>query len=803
MAEKQEFSLSYEGFRKEQEPLREALCTLGNGYFATRGAHESTDAGDVHYPGTYLAAGYDRAKSNVKDKIIENEDLVNWPNWQVLKFRPHGEQEWYAPERVHLLEYRQKLDMENGVLVRESRFRDFQGRETSLVSRKLVHMRHRHYAAIQWTFRLENWDGLVDVLSAIDGGVENSGVARYRELNGVHLAPITTDRVAEDAVVLEVKTRQSDIHMAQAMRTRVFHGNEPAAVEREPVGNENYIGQLMTVSCSRQQPVRIQKIVSVYTSRDPAMADPLTTASENAVHAPSFEELLECQVSAWKELWDRCDIRIGNDGNAQKIARLHIFHLLQTASMNTTDQDTGVPPRGWHGEAYRGHIMWDELFILPFYTYRIPELTRALLNYRYRRLERSRRAAREAGYRGAMFPWQSGSDGREESQDIHLNPQSGRWIPDNTHLQRHVNSAIVYSVWQYFQITDDREFLYFYGAELILSIAQFWASKADYNPDSDRFGIRRVVGPDEYHTSYPKEDTPGINNNAYTNITTAWVLARAREVLDILDGQRCAEICSDLGITREDLDRWDRISRNMYVPFLDNGVIAQFDGYDSLEELDWEKYRSRYGDNIRLDRVLEAENDSVNRYKAGKQADVLMLFYLFSAEEIADLLRRMGYEYTSDLIPRTLEYYGARTSHGSTLSRIVYSWVLSRFDRAGSWDIFEAALQSDTRDVQGGTTPEGIHLGAMAGTVDMLQRCYTGMEVRDDILILNPRLPDAIGDLTFRLRYRSRWVNLTIDHKRVQVEVFEGWGNPITVRVCGQEHRFDKKEKMEFSITSK
>ncbi len=803
MAEKNEYSLVYEGFKKEQEPLREALCALGNGYFATRGAHESTDAGEVHYPGTYLAAGYDRAKSNVKGEVIENEALVNWPNWQVLKMRPHGEQEWYIPGKVHLPDYRQELDMEKGVLIRESRYKDSQGRETSLVSRKMVHMRHRHFAAIEWNIRLENWDGLVEVVSAVDGGIENSGVARYRELNGVHIEPLATDRVAEDAVVLAVKTRQSDIHMAQAIRTRVFHGREPAAVERESIENESYIGQKLIIPCSRQQTVRIEKIISVYTSRDPAIADPVTTASENVEHAPSFEHLLNCQVSAWKELWERCDIRLGNDGNAQKIVRLHIFHLLQTACMNSTDRETGVPPRGWHGEAYRGHIMWDELFILPLSTYRIPELTRALLMYRYRRLDRSRRAARETGYEGAMFPWQSGSDGREESQVIHLNPQSGRWVPDNTHLQRHVNAAIVYSVWQYFQITDDREFLYFYGAELILSIAQFWASKAEYNPNTGRFEIRRVVGPDEYHTSYPGKDTPGINNNAYTNMTAAWVLSRAREVLDILDEQRCAEICSDLGITREALDRWDRISRKMYMPFLENGVIAQFDGYDELLELDWEKYRSTYGNNIRLDRVLEAENDSVNRYKAGKQADVLMLFYLFSAEEIAGMLRRMGYEYTSDLIPRTLEYYGARTSHGSTLSRIVYSWVLSRFDRAGSWDIFETALQSDIRDVQGGTTPEGIHLGAMAGTVDMLQRCYAGMEVRDDVLILNPRLPNAVDEMTFRLRYRSRWVYLTINHTKVHVEVLEGWGNAITIQVCGHEHRFEAKEKKEFSIKSK
>jgi alpha,alpha-trehalase len=102
-----------------------------------------------------------------------------------------------------------------------------------------------------------------------------------------------------------------------------------------------------------------------------------------------------------------------------------------------------------------------------------------------------------------MYPWQSGSDGREETQRLHLNPESGRWLPDNTHRQRHINAAIAYNIWQYHQASDDREFLYFYGAEMLLEIARFWASIAVYNPALDRYEIKGVMGPDEYHTAYP------------------------------------------------------------------------------------------------------------------------------------------------------------------------------------------------------------------------------------------------------------------------------------------------------------
>ena len=198
-----------------------------------------------------------------------------------------------------------------------------------------------------------------------------------------------------------------------------------------------------------------------------------------------------------------------------------MFHLLQTVSEHTIDLDVGVPARGLHGEAYRGHIFWDELFVFPFLNLRFPELTRALLRYRVRRLPEARQAARAAGYRGAMYPWQSGSDGREETQRLHLNPRSGRWLPDNSHRQRHVNAAVAWNVWQYYQATGDLDFLAAYGAEMLLEIARFWASIATYNRALDRYEICGVMGPDEYHDGYPDRDEPGLDNNAYTNVMAA------------------------------------------------------------------------------------------------------------------------------------------------------------------------------------------------------------------------------------------------------------------------------------------
>lgn len=205
------------------------------------------------------------------------------------------------------------------------------------------------------------------------------------------------------------------------------------------------------------------------------------------------------------------------------------------------------------------------------------------------------------------------------------------------------------------------------------------------------------------------------------------------------------------------------MSRKLYLPLTAEGMLLQFEGYEALEEFDWEAYRQRYGNIGRLDLILETERNTPNRYKLSKQADVLMLVY--PAEELAELFARLGYDFDSATIPKTIDYYLQRSSEGSTLSGVVHSWVLARSARERSWPLFLHALRSDIDDIQGGTTAEGIHLGAMAGTVDLLQRCYPGVEVRGDQLRPHPVLPNEVRRLSFELRYRkhSLSVDLTPD----------------------------------------
>jgi alpha,alpha-trehalase len=792
------WKLAYEGFEPEHEGLREALCTLGNGYFATRGAAPESSADGIHYPGTYLAGCYNRLTSEVEGQSIENESLVNVPNWLPLSFR-FGDGEWFDVGSVELHEYRQELDVQRGVLSRFIRFSDEAGRRTRLAQRRFVHMANPHLAGLETTITAENWSGDLYIRSALDGRVKNTGVERYRSLDNDHLAPVTDGSIGDEIIFVQVETNQSHIRIAEAARTRLIM--EDKVIPATPrIGSEpGYVEQEFHLSIKEEHPVTVEKIAAIYNSRDFAISESLIEAKREISRAASFTELLSEHILSWHHLWHRCHLTVEDSEQVARILNLHIFHLLQTVSINSIDLDAGVPPRGLHGEAYRGHILWDEIFIFPFLNFRIPDITRALLMYRYRRLPEARFMARAAGYRGAMYPWQSGSDGREESQSIHLNPRSGRWIEDNSHLQRHINIAIAYNVWNYYEVTGDLSFLAFYGAEMLIEIARFWASAAQYNRSLDRYEIRKVMGPDEFHEGYPDREEPGIDNNAYTNVMVAWLMCRTLDTLDLLSPHRHEYIWEDMGLSRDELKQWDDISRKMRIPFHD-GVISQFEHYDGLEEFDWKRYKEKYGNIQRLDRILEAEDDTPNRYKLSKQADALMLFYLLSADELRDLFNRMGYTFEYETIPASVDYYIKRTSHGSTLSRVVHSWVLSRSQREVSWHLFRDALASDISDVQGGTTREGIHLGAMAGTVDLIQRCYTGMETRGNVLMFNPYLPEALSNLEFDIHYRQSALNVHIDKKLLKVTCLAGEVAPVNIGFEDHTTELKPGDSVEFEL---
>jgi len=698
---------------------------------------------------------------------------------------------WLDVDRDQIEDYVQELDLRRGVLTRRFRVIDDQGRTTAVAQRRLVSMADPFCAGLDTTLVPENYEGTITVRSGIDGRVRNSGVARYAGLGDEHLVCVAADPLNKTGVALDARTTQSRVEIGTAARHRVLEAGRPVDVEMTPVTGEDHVWQDIVLHVSSHSEYTVEKVVAMYDSRDRALGEPFSEAREKALCMPEFDELLRRHVLAWDHLWARCDLEIGTEDRTQMVLRLHLFHLLQTVSSHAIDLDVGIPARGLHGEAYRGHIFWDETFVYPYLNLRMPEVSKSLLLYRWRRLPQARKLAHQAGYEGAMFPWQSSANGREETQTLHLNPASGHWLPDESHRQRHINVSVAYNIWQYYEATGDLDFLATYGAELLFEIARFWASIATYDRADDRYDIRGVMGPDEYHDAYPWRDEPGLDNNAYTNVMVVWLLQRALRCVDVLPDRRRRQLLDLLDIRRGDLERWEHMTRKMRLAWHD-GVLSQFEGYERLKELDWEDYRIRYGNIGRLDRILEAEGDSTNNYRLAKQADVLMLFYLLSEEEIAGIVQHLGYTWDPLLPARCVDFYLRRTAHGSTLSKLVHAWVLARIDRDEAWRLFMEALESDVSDVQGGTTQEGVHLGAMVGTVDLLQRGFTGIETRDDMLRFDPHLPEEISQLRFRLRYRQHYgleVNLT--DRRLLISGRRHVGEPLRLRVAGTTYEVD------------
>ncbi|MEY9842150.1 trehalose/maltose hydrolase-like predicted phosphorylase [Streptacidiphilus sp. EB103A] len=345
------WTLRYQGYDAAEEGLREALCAVGNGYVVSRGAAPESIADGVHYPGTYLAGCYDRATSFVQGRSVENEDLVNVPNWLPLTFRAEQGAWLGAPgpcdQAAGIHDQQLELDLRRGVLTRRATVVDAFGRRTGLVQRRIAHMGQPHLLALETVLVPENWSGRLDIRCAIDGTVANTGVARYQGLADSHLHPV--DQGADGSVLwLQARARGSPLCIAMAARTEMFQAGCPLPVARADSARDGWVAQVITATAVAGEAVTVQKIVAVFTSRDPAVDDPLRAARRLVTRAEDFEALLRSHTLRWAQLWRRC--RIEADFSETGPLHLYLFHLLQTVSEHSADLDVGVPARGLHGE---------------------------------------------------------------------------------------------------------------------------------------------------------------------------------------------------------------------------------------------------------------------------------------------------------------------------------------------------------------------------------------------------------------------------------------------------------------------
>ncbi len=782
--EEDSFQLNYYNYDKEKERSREALLAVGNGYFGTRGAFEESEANEVNYPGTYMSGLFNRRTSQVGDRDIENEDFVNVSNWLPVSFRINGG-DWFElkPDPAFQIEkIHRRLDMRNGTLTRELVVCDSEERRTLIRSTRFAGMHDPHRAAISYSITPLNYSEPMEIQSMLSGDHINAGVERYSDLEQEHLEPVSEN--AKDGILqLLVKTNNSDVKIAMVAWHRVNRIHIGSQIKT----GRAKISELFKVEAKKNQEINLEKMVTIYTTLQNDSEDPIRDAVRAINDVEGFNDELNKSAAAWKAIWDKIDIRVTGDRNAQRLLHLHQYHMMVTASPHHAELDAGIPPRGLHGEAYRGHIFWDELYILPFYNIHYPEVTKSTLFYRYNRLDEARKYAKEYGYEGAMFPWQSGSDGREETQEVHLNPLSGDWGDDYSSLQRHVSLAIAYNLWNYYHFTGDRQFMNAFGNEMFFDICKFWISKTQKGEDG-RYHINKVMGPDEFHEKLPGSDEGGVSDNAYTNIMVSWMLSKAEELKEDFKAEGMDKVLNMLEISEEDFNHWKDVEHKLALYINSEGIIQHFRGYFDLKELDWDAYREKYGDIHRLDRILKAEGESPDAYKLSKQADLLMVFYNLGNEEVTRMIETMGYQVPKDYIQRNFDYYIQRTSHGSTLSRLVHARLAYKAGLEDTaWKLYMESLESDLNDIQGGTTGEGIHCGVMAGTIYDALVAFAGLDLSKDVPLLNPKLPAGWKSMEFEFGFKGDRFHVTISGSDGKIIVIESDKTKIKLHLCGHD----------------
>jgi trehalose/maltose hydrolase-like predicted phosphorylase len=776
MADQAPCRLVFDHYDPADERRREALLAMGNGVLSCRAcapeasALHSADGGD-HYAGLYRAGWYDDAPREVNGSSVRMAALVNLPDPFGLSFAL-DDGDWYSLDGVELRGYRQCLTLDSGLLERELEFA-MAGHLVKLHETRFVSMATPHLAVLRWELRVPFEVARLRLRATLDGSVTNAAVRRNgayegRRLDAVGLQHDDLGRAALSAGLQDDRSRLAMAVRVQTPGLRLhWHGQQ---VEQRLI-------QQAECRVPADGRLVIEKRVMVRVDDElPPDAGEAREQLLRQLPTEGFASLQKAHSDAWAQLWRRMPIESDNP-QLQLALRFHAFHLLQTVSPHSAGQDIGFPPRGWM-EGYYGQVFWDELFAFPFLATHFPELARSLLDYRYRRLGKARERARRAGLRGAMFPWRSADSGEEETPPWQCNPMSGRWMADNTYLQRHIGSAVAFDAWQLYLATADEALLAGPVGELIIEVARFWASLARFDETRQRYLICGVIGPDEYHNGYPGAAEPGLDNNAYTNLMAVWTLCRALQVLELLPEGKTAELRDRLQLEPGEAQNWDDISRRMHLPIIEGDVLSQFDGF---ERLDPPPQEWLHGDRPRLDWMLEARHDSCDRYQLTKQADVLMAHHLLPRERLQQLFQRLGYQHDEKSIRRTLAYHLARITHESSLSKVVCAGALAQVDSETSWAYFRQTLDADLYAPENQGTQEGIHLGAMSGSLDVLQRHYLGVRPELDGLHIFPTPPAQLPDVSLSLVFRQACLQFRLQEGSLQVTASRGNDRAVPV----------------------
>jgi trehalose/maltose hydrolase-like predicted phosphorylase len=716
-----------DGFILAREHEVESLFTVGNGATGTRGSLE--EGSDFSAPATFVAGVFFHPEP--PGAVPE---LMTFPNWAGMKVWVNGSM--LSMKEGDVVEHRRILDLKHAILHREWRQSDPNGRITRFRSLRLASLADRRLLLQQVFLTAENYCLSLTIESSIELEPGLELPADWKHENRAecpNLLPLTL-RLAEGKVAAEFCIASQVLPM------------EAHRVERRVEVQARRLVEIYRIQAGAGAQCEFRRFVSVSRSRGNECA-PGAGAHARVAVSSGISPALSAHKSEWQARWQAADVLVDGDEPLQKALRFAAYHLISAG--NPEDSYSSIAARALTGHAYKGHVFWDtEIYMLPFFTATHPATARALLEYRYHTLPAAREKACKAGYRGAMYAWESADTGEEVTPAVAITPM-GEVLPvRNGEMEVHITADIAYGVWQYWKATGDDSFLLDFGAEIILEAARFWAVRGSLEADG-LYHVRHVIGPDEYH-----ED---VDDNAFTNLMAAWNLRRAAEIANLLENRwsdRWSDLRDRLHLTASEVTLWPKLADVMATGFNSESLLfEQFTGYFSKEQIDSSKFEPR---SASVDVILG--HDRVQQTNIVKQADVLMAIYL-----LWDELR-------PDVRKANFLYYEPRTAHGSSLSPSIHALLAARL---GEMELAQRYLQQSAEiDLSNnmGNAVGGIHAAAIGGLWQAAVFGFAGLQRCSETVMLSPKLLSHWRQLSFPLQWRNHDLYISIQHNSLKVK---------------------------------
>ena len=739
----------------------ETMFALGNGYLGMRGCFE--EGGPIGQNGTFINGFYESwpivYPEDAYGLATAGQTIVNVTDSKIIKLYVDDEPFWLPHGNAR--NFDRRLNMKSGTLDRDILWETPAGKQVSIKSRRLVSFEHRHVAAIFYEVTLLNAAAPVVLSSEIIANEPAPRRANYDPRQAkVFVEKVLNHRMSyakEQRIVLCHATNKSGLTVACA----IDHTLETTSRVRWNTKYTPDAGQAVaTIDAEPGCPITLMKYMVYHTSQT-APPEEMCARAERTLDravAAGFPALLSGQEQYMNDFWQRSDVKvITNPARAkasttavQQAIRFNLFHVLQASARA---ENTGVPAKGLTGSAYEGHYFWDsEIYVLPFLTYTAPRIAKNLLRFRHGMLDKARERARQLNQRGAMYPWRT-INGEEASA----------YYAAGT-AQYHINADIMYALKKYIQATDEEEFLFDEGVEMLVETARLWRSLGYYSPrKGEQFSIHSVTGPDEYNTV--------VDNNVYTNLMARENLLYAAETVERVKQRRPDLYTALVHKTRlepSEVTEWKQAADRMYVPYDERLKINPQDDH-FLEQEPWDFDRTP-ADKYPL--LLYFHPLTIYRHQVIKQADLVLAMFL------------LGHEFAPDLKRRNFAFYDPLTTGDSSLSACIQSIMAAEVDEMDkALEYAKAATLMDLGDVAG-NVKDGCHIAAMGGVWMVLVYGFAGMRDYNGELCFWPSLPEVFHCVRFNLIFKGQTLEVDVGHEVTHYTLKSGKG--LTIRHEGQ-----------------